>query len=111
MFPEYKTIQKAERYYGTLQVSPTLSINQRVIMSLCDMMISIWNEWQEDTRHYQPSQATHRAYLEKIEAGRLKLDKSAVEYDTAKRVIKDCKQYINLVVLYRVQHRRKSRLF
>lgn len=114
MYPEYEIIEKAEIYYNTLKASAstaTLSVNQQVIMSLCDMMIEIWRDWQADTRHYQPSKAKHTAYLEKVEAERIKLDQSDVEYDTAKQVIKDCQQYIKLLVLPRVQNRAKPRVF
>lgn len=114
MFPEYKIIEKAECYYGTYKASATtgmINSNQEIIIGLCDMMLQIWEEWQRDTRHYQPSQKTHKGYLERIEADEAKLDPTLLEYKTAKQVVKDCREFIKLVVLYRVRDQRKCNVF
>ncbi len=114
MFPEYKIIEKAERYYGTYKASATtgtINRNQQIIIGLCDMMLQIWQEWQNDTRHYQPSQKTYRGYLERIKADEARLDQNLLEYKTGKQVIKDCREFVKLVVLYRVRDQRKCNVF
>ena len=114
MFPEYRIIEKSEEYYGTYKASATtgtINSNQQIITNLCDMMLQIWEEWQRDTRHYQPSQKTYKGYLEKIASGEAKLDADLLEYQTGKQVIKDCREFIKLVVLYRVRDRRKCKVF
>lgn len=114
MFPEYKIIEKAEHYYGTYKISATtgtINSNQQIIIGLCDMMLQIWQEWQNDTRHYQPSKKTHKGYIERIEADNARLDPKFLEYDTGKQVVKDCKEFVKLVVQYRVRDRKKCRVF
>ena len=114
MFPEYKIIEKSERYYGTYKASATtgtINRNQQIIIGLCDMMLQIWQEWQNDTRHYQPSQKTYSGYLERIKADEARLDQNLLEYKTGKQVIKDCREFVKLVVLYRVRDQRKCNVF
>lgn len=114
MFPEHRIIEKAEGYYSTYKASAatgTINSNQRIIIELCDMMLQIWEEWQRDTRHYQPSQKTYKGYLEKIDRGEAGLDADLLEYKTGKQVIRDCREFVKLVVLYRVRDRRKCKVF
>lgn len=114
MFPEYRIIEKAGGYYGTYKASSatgTVNINQQIIIELCDMMLQIWEDWQNDTRHYQPSQKAYKGYLEKIGKGEAQLDADLLEYQTGKQVIKDSREFVKLVVLYRVRDRRKCLVF
>ncbi len=73
MFPEEIIIEKAERYYQIFKGSAhnTLSINQRVTFRLSEMMIDIWNEWQQDTRHYKPSKQKHEVMASHYSPGGL----------------------------------------
>lgn len=114
MFSEHEIIQKAGGYYGTYKTSATtgtINSNQQIIIGLCDMMLQIWEEWQRDTRHYQPSQKAYNGYLDKIARGENKLDADLLEYHAGKQVIKDCREFVKLVVLYRVRDRRKCLVY
>lgn len=85
--------------------------NHRVINGLCRMIIEIWVDWKEDTRHFQPSQRLYESYLDTVCRGENRLDPDSADYDTAVRVVNDCRKYLNLVVGSRVRDRTACRVF
>lgn len=85
--------------------------NHIVIKGLCSMIIKIWVDWKEDTRHYQPSRRLYERYLDTVSRGEHKLDPDSADYETAVRVVNDCRKYLNLVVRSRVRDRTACRVF
>lgn len=103
---EERLADKAVAYfteYGT-QEKGNLNINQRVILRLAKEMLSIWNEWRSDTRHYNPSQKKYDWYMELVGAGEAMLDAEATVYEEAKNFIAEYRRFISLVVRYRMRN-------
>lgn len=80
-----------------------LSINLRVIKRFSEVMLEIWEEWQNDTRHYQPSNKKYNLYVELGKEGKRLLDPELPKYEDAKEMLQAYEKYIDLVVLYRVR--------
>lgn len=100
---------KAEGYYqafpgyvGVYEIMDSDNSNHRVIKGLCQSIVSIWNEWQRDTRHYKPARKKYLSYSGALERAKDLLDPEAPEYETARQVTEDYKTFIDRVVLYRV---------
>ncbi|MCC8065922.1 MAG: hypothetical protein LIO94_02290 [Clostridiales bacterium] len=108
MYQEEAIINRVTKQYIKIEVDEG-NINQRVVRGLSIMMLEIWNDWREDTRHYQPSQEKQNFYISTVDRGERKLDPELPDYELAKTVIKDCRKFILHVVTYRV--RRKPRVF
>ncbi len=77
--------------------------NRKVIRGLSRMIVKIWCDWKEDTRHYQPSQKLHRSYLDTIDRGERLLDPKLSNYEEALEVVKESRKFIQLVVKYRTR--------
>lgn len=104
MYKEEQIKERALRCYGILGADQSgNNWNHRVINGLCRMILDIWEDWKEDTRHYQPSQRAYQRYLETVNRGESKLDPQYSDYDTALTVVKECREYLQLVVEYRVR--------
>lgn len=100
----------ANAYYNKSSVILEETVNDKVIRVLCDMIVSIWTEWRADTRHYQPSKRKTQWYLDKIDYGEGLLQADQPGYELAKRVVKDSREFIKLVVSYRI-HPQKRRAY
>ena len=111
MFSEEIIANKAEGYYGAFRADTGVfaqnesdNWNKKVIVGLSDMIVKIWNEWKSDTRHYSPSKKRYEGYLDTVARAERRLDPEGSGYEVAQAVIKDCKRFLKLVVLYRVSN-------
>lgn len=107
MYREERIRNRAYVQYGVIGEAD--NINKRVIRGLSDMVLRIWTEWKTDTRHYQPSQKAYNSYMEVVERGEGLIDPQLPEYEAALEAVNDCKEFLQLVVKYRV--RQKNRVF
>lgn len=80
-----------------------LNWNCKIVKGLSELIVKVWNEWKEDTRHYKPAKRDYERYMEIIRRAEGRLDESEPVFDLAKQVIKDSKKFMNYVVLYRVR--------
>lgn len=110
MIREEIFIYKAKCYYGAFNGSVGVyadidpdNINHVVIRGLCKMMVSIWERWQADTRHYYVSKKRYKEYCDVIERAKGLIDNSYKSYDKAVEAVEDAEKWINHVVVPRVR--------
>ncbi len=88
-----------------------LSVNLRVIKRLSEIILEIWCEWKNDTRHYQPSNKKYDWYVSLEKEARRLLDPALPKYEEAKEMLQAYQKYIDLVVAYRVRGNTGGRAF
>lgn len=79
-----------------------LSVNLRVIKRLSEIILEIWETWQSDTRHYQPSKKKYNWYVGLGKEGKRLLDPELPKYEDAKEMLQAYEKYVDLVVLLRL---------
>lgn len=96
---------RASNWYSALSIyeKEELTGNLRVIRRLSEVILEIWEKWQSDTRHYQPSKKIYNWYVELGKEGKRLSDPALPKYEDAKEMLQAYEKYIDLVVLYRVR--------